>query len=73
MQNKSTYRIILYKQVYANQIYIQRYIILIGICKTNLHTEVYYINRYMQNKSTYRGILYKQVYARQIHIPRYII
>ena len=51
-----------------------RYIISIGICKTNLHTEVYYINsymqnkstyrvyyinRYMQNKSTYRGILYK--------------
>ena len=59
MQNKSTYRGILYKQVYAKQIYIQRYIILIGICKTNLHTEVYYINRYMQNKSTYRGILYK--------------
>ena len=43
MQNKSTYRGILYKQVYAKQI----------------HTEVYYINRYMQNKSTYRGILYK--------------
>ena len=44
MQNKSTYRGILYKA---------------GICKTNRHTEVYYINRYMQNKSTYRGILYK--------------
>ena len=44
MQNKSTYIGILYN---------------IGICKTNLHTEVYYIYRYMQNKSTYRGILYK--------------
>ena len=59
MQNKSTYRGILYKNI--------------GICKTNLHTEVYYINRYMQNKSTYRGILYKQVYAKQIYIQRYII
>ena len=49
MQNKSTYRGILYKQVYAKQ---------------NQHIEVYYINRYMQNKSTCRGILYKQVYAK---------
>ena len=65
MQNKSTYRGILYKQVYINKtnLHTEVYYI-IGICKTNLHikryiTEVYYINRYMQNKSTYRGILYK--------------